>query len=366
MKIALITTNLRGGGAEKTVLKLAAGLGGRGHEVHLLLLEHIVEHDLPPGLGLHALSAPGRARAKGFLGKRLTALALKRLVARLSAPGPFDLMVSTLPYADEVAALARLNPLWCRIPNTLSAELDLLSRGNPGKAARRRARYRRLYGLANLIAVSQGVAEDLRTRLGLTGANIVTIYNPFDLEDIRRQAQVPEPDLPEEPYILHIGRFAPQKRHDLLLAAWRAAGLPHRLVLLTRPEAGLERLVAASGAGDRVTIVGFRPNPYPWIAQADLLVLCSDHEGLPNVLIEALACGTRVVSTDCPSGPREVLTGELARFLVPCGDAAALAEAMQAALAAPRPEPGQGLAPFAADTVLQAYEALPARWRAPI
>jgi len=366
MKIALVTTNLRGGGAEKTVLKLAASLAGRGHEVHLLLLEHLVELDLPPGLSLHALSTPGRARAKGFLGKRLTALALRRLVGRLSRPRPFDLLVSTLPYADEVAALARVSPLWHRIANTLSAEVDLLSRRDPAKANRRRARYRRLYGRANLVAVSQGVAEDLRSRLGLTGANIVTIYNPFDLEDIRRQAEAPEPDLPEEPYILHIGRFAPQKRHDLLLAAWRAAGLPHRLVLLTRPEEGLKRLVAASGAGDRVTIAGFHANPYPWIARADLLVLCSDHEGLPNVLIEALVCGTRVVSTDCPSGPREVLTGELARFLVPCGEAPALAEAMQAALAAPRPEPGQGLAPFAAATVLQAYEALPGRWRAPV
>jgi glycosyltransferase involved in cell wall biosynthesis len=240
-----------------------------------------------------------------------------------------------------------------------------LGRSHPAKARRRLARYRRLYGRANLIAVSQGVAADLREQLGLAQANIVTIYNPFDLEAIRRQAAAPDPDIPAEPYILYIGRFARQKRHDLLLAAWRAAGLPHRLVLLAHPDAGLTRLVAASSRADRVTIAGFRENPYPWIARADLLVLCSDHEGLPNVLIEALVCGTRVVSTDCPSGPREVLTGELARFLVPCGDTAALAAAMRAALAAPRPQPGPELGPFAAPAVLEAYEALPARWRAP-
>ena len=140
MKIAFITTNLRGGGTEKTMVKLAAGLAGRGHEVHLVLLEHVIEHILPPGLRLHALSLPGRERAKGFLGKRLTALALHRLLGRLSQDGGFNLVVSTLPYTDEVAALARLEHLWFRISNTLSAEVAALQRRNPAKAARRLAR----------------------------------------------------------------------------------------------------------------------------------------------------------------------------------------------------------------------------------
>ncbi len=363
MKIAFITTNLKGGGAEKAVAQIAAGLAGRGHEVHLLLLEHLVEHALPAGLQFHALGAPGRECSKGFLGKLAGALALRRLMHRLSRTAEFDLTVSTLPFADEVAARAGLPRLWCRIANNLSAEIAALRRNSPTKGARRLARYRRLYGRGNLVAVSQGVATDLKEHLGLSRANIVTIYNPFDFEVIRRQAQAPEPDLPVEPFILHVGRFAPQKRHDLLLAAWRAAGLPHRLVLLASPDDGLVRLVADSGAAGRVTVAGFRPNPYPWMARADLVVLASDREGLPNVLIEALALGTRVVSTDCASGPREVLTGELARFLTPCGDAGALAAAMRAALDSPPPRPGQGLEPFAAEKALAAYEALPQLWR---
>jgi glycosyltransferase involved in cell wall biosynthesis len=97
------------------------------------------------------------------------------------------------------------------------------------------------------------------------------------------------------------------------------------------------------------------------MAGADLLVLCSDHEGLPNVLIEALACGTRVVSTDCPSGPSEILGGEFAQWLVPCNDADALATVMRAALAAPKPSPdavAAALAPYAADRALDAWEKL--------
>jgi glycosyltransferase involved in cell wall biosynthesis len=97
------------------------------------------------------------------------------------------------------------------------------------------------------------------------------------------------------------------------------------------------------------------------MAGADLLVLCSDHEGLPNVLIEALACGTRVVSTDCPSGPREILAGDLARGLVPCNDVEALTVAIRAALTAPKPDAdalAAALAPYSAERALDAWEAL--------
>jgi glycosyltransferase involved in cell wall biosynthesis len=85
---------------------------------------------------------------------------------------------------------------------------------------------------------------------------------------------------------------------------------------------------------------------------------------MPNVLLEALACGTRIVSTDCPSGPREIMTGDLARYLVPCADVDALARAMRAAVLAERPQAREVLAPFAPQVVLSNYEALPASWRA--
>jgi glycosyltransferase involved in cell wall biosynthesis len=357
-----VTTNLRGGGAEKVFLRIGGLLAARGHEVHLVLLEHLVDHAIEPGLELHALTAPGRPCTKGFFGKRLAARRLRRSFRELARGGEFDLVLSTLPFADEVAALASLPRLWHRIANTLSAEIARLE-ARPAKAERRRARYRRLYGQANLVAVSQGVADDLRHGLGLAHANIERVYNPFDLATLRRLADEAAPGLPEAPYVVHVGRFAPQKRHDLLLAAWKRAARPEKLVLLAHPDPRLDAMIRAEGLGDRVVVAGFQQNPYPWIKRARLLVLCSDHEGMPNVLVEALACGTPVVSTDCPSGPREILEGPLARWLVPCGDVPRLAETIVAALRDPPSVAGVDLSRFDARTVVAQLEALPSRWR---
>lgn len=351
MKFALFTTNLAGGGAEKALAKIGSGLAARGHEVDFVVCEDGGKYAPPAGCRFHALAA---SAGHGWLGKRRLAWRLNRLLTST----PHDLLVSTLPFADEVAALARAPRHVCRIANTLSAEVARLP---ATKAQRRTARYRVLYGARPLVAVSQGVAADLQAHFGIDAKRTSVIANPFDFAAIRVLAAEPCPERPREPYILHVGRFAPQKRHDLLLAAFARADLPQQLVLLAPPDAKLSALIAQHGLQRRVAIADFQVNPYSWMAGAELLVLCSDHEGLPNVLIEALACGTRVVSTDCPSGPREILGGELARGLVPCNDADALAAAMVAALAAPRPEPevvAAALAPYAAERALDAWEAL--------
>lgn len=351
MRFALFTTNLAGGGAEKALAKIGSGLAARGHEVEFVVCEDTGLHAPPAGCRFTPLSA--RA-GHGWLGRRRLAWRLHRhLAAR-----PHDLLVSTLPFADEVATLSRLPRHACRIANTLSAEVARLP---ATKVARRLARYRRLYATRPLVAVSQGVADDLLAQFGTHARQLRVIANPFDIAAIRASAAEPCAGRPQAPYVLHVGRFAAQKRHDLLLDAFARLDTPSRLVLLTPPDARLDALVAAHRLERRVTIADFQANPYPWMAAAELLVLCSDHEGLPNVLIEGLACGTRVVSTDCPSGPREILRGSLAQGLVPCGDAAALAAAMQLALTRPRPDAAAvnaALAPYDAATALDAWEAL--------
>jgi glycosyltransferase involved in cell wall biosynthesis len=362
MNFALVVTNLAGGGAELAMLRLASVLGSRGHSVRVLLLDNRIEHAIPPGIEVVPLAKSGARSTKGLLGKWLGARRLRKAYRRLGL-GADCLTISTLPFADEVAARAGLPNLWFRIANTLSAEVAQLQRTNPAKAARRLRRYRELYDGCNLIAVSDGVAEDLRTGIGLGKARIVRIYNGFDIAAIQKAAAQPATDLPREPFVLHVGRFMPQKRHDLLLDAWKIISLPLRLVLLTAPDPALERMIRERNLQGRVAVAGFQRNPYPWMRASELLVLSSDREGMPNVLVEALACGTRVVSTDCPSGPREILRGELARGLAPCGDAAALAAAMRAALDRARPSPAQIPVEFTEQRMGASYEGLSDKMR---
>jgi glycosyltransferase involved in cell wall biosynthesis len=358
MKIWLFITNLQGGGAERSVINIASALADRGHAVRIVTLEDRIDHPVPPGISLHRIGRANREISKGWIGKRVATWRLRRWVNKQSADTRPDLVISTLPFADEVVSASGLENVWYRISNTLSAEIAALAKISPDKAKRRLARYRRLYGNQKIIAVSQGVAADLQDRLDIREANIVTIYNPFDFAEIRRLAAAPEPALPTESYIIHAGRFAAQKRHDVLLDSYVAANLPHRLVLLTKRSAPLRSLIAAKGLSGRVIIAGFQTNPYPWYANASALVLSSDFEGFPNVLVEALACGTPVVSTDCPSGPSEILTGSLSRYLSPCGDVMALARNLNSAIGnPPRIEP-EILARFSREAALGVIEGL--------
>ncbi|MBL8473233.1 MAG: glycosyltransferase [Rhodocyclaceae bacterium] len=352
MHFALVLTNLSGGGAEKAMLKMAALLAGRGHAVDVVLLEDRREHAPPPGVRLRALVPAGKL-SHGWLGKRRAAWRLRR---QLLAGPPPDLIVSTLPFADEIAHIARLPRHWCRIANTLGAEIALLARHGGTKAARRRHRYTEIYGAHPLIAVSQGVADDLRATFDLRN-RIEAIPNPFDVAAIRARAAEEAAGLPARPFVLHVGRFATQKRHDLLLDAWVALPAAPDLVLLTAPEPALQAMIDVRGLSARVHIAGFQSNPYPWMAAARLLVLCSDHEGLPNVLLEALACGTPVVSTDCPSGPAEILRN-LPECLVPCGNLGALTQAIERQLAAPADCSRVDFSNYAPACVAAAWEAL--------
>ena len=147
MTFAFVLSSLAGGGAERAMLRLAAAFKHRGHRAHVIALDPKVEHEVPAGIEVHVL----RAR-RGLLGTWLAARALRALYFRLGL-GSDCVTVSTLPYADQVAVSARLPNLWCRITNTLSAEIGELKRASPSKAARRLARYRRDFVGRNLVAV---------------------------------------------------------------------------------------------------------------------------------------------------------------------------------------------------------------------
>jgi glycosyltransferase involved in cell wall biosynthesis len=194
-----------------------------------------------------------------------------------------------------------------------------------------------------IIAVSDGVADDVARVTSLPRESITTIHNPVVTPELQEKMRAPldhpwfAPGNP--PVLLAVGRLVDQKDFPTLLKAFARvrAVRKARLIILgegkERPE--LEALTGKLGVASDVDLPGFVLNPFPYMIRASALVLSSAWEGLPGVLIEAMACGCPVVSTDCPSGPAEILNGGAYGPLVPVGDDAALAKAILSVLEAP-------------------------------
>jgi glycosyltransferase involved in cell wall biosynthesis len=217
---------------------------------------------------------------------------------------------------------------------------------------------------AKVVAVSRGAAEDLVRLGGLPPDLIEVIYNPVITPALLQGVQ----QLPGHPWLLDrgppvvlgVGRLTPQKDFATLLRAFARVRerRPARLLILGEgsERAALESLAAALQLGDSANLPGWRPDVLACMAHSAVFVLSSAWEGLPTVLIEALAAGTRVVSTDCRSGPKEILQDGRLGALVPVGDAVALAVAIEGALDCPPGAPPAGaLAPFTRDAVVDHY-----------
>jgi len=201
-----------------------------------------------------------------------------------------------------------------------------------------------LHRADTIITVSREVGRIFQRKFGEEKVRV--IHNPHDIGAIRARAgeEVSHPWFVPKggPVVVGIGRLRRQKNFHLLIQAVsdlnRRRARPVRLALFGEgPERRqLLRTIRRLGQGENIALMGWVPNPHRYLARADLFVLSSDWEGLPNTLIEALACGVPVISTDCPSGPREILQDGACGRLVRRGDRAGLAGAMQALLDDPQ------------------------------
>ncbi len=332
-RVLIIIPACSGGGVTKVMVSLTDALLAQGAAVTLLVLEHKGDFQMPADLPVQYLYDRRQPRLDS---RRRMAQSVRDLqawyAAQVAAHGVFDLVLSNTSRCDRLVAACGWPHCHYVVHASLEETLRREWRLGPIKYYRKWRWVKTLSG-KSLVTVSQGIADEIQAKGRIQPAAMQTIYNPFDLAQIRARAAEPQPALPDEPYLIHIGRYARQKRHDILFAALKAWPAAPKLVLLSNHPDKVRAAAAQAGVADRGLVPPFQQNPYPWIAAAKALVLSSDFEGLPTVLIEALACGTPVVSTDCPTGPAEILTGALRPYLVARRDPQALAEAMQAALA---------------------------------
>ena len=383
--ITILIPSLIGAGAERTALKTAAGLAGRGHRVDIVLFspsvafpkeipeaaqfivlcsrarwERRIKADMPPGAVWRPERAPPvqlprlaaglvcdfRAGAPGLL-RRAAPGRVLRLARYMEDERP-DIVFANLQPAELAAFFAQRLAQHLSGPRSFPPIVPIMR--NVAKPGTRMTKRRRLLfpEFAHVVAVSRGVAESLSTSVGVPPEKITPIYNPTFT-----------------PVILGAGRLAPQKDFATLIEAFRrvSAARPCRLVILgegrLRPQ--LEGQVRALGLEDCVSLPGWAENPYALMSRAALFVLSSRHEGFPGVLIEALACGCPTVSTDCPAGPSEIL--ENPELLAPVGDPEALSQVMLRALDRPvdKATLRARAARFSVERAVDGYETLIAR-----
>jgi len=349
-KVLFVLPNLEPGGAERLVTMLLQHLPRERLELHIALVARygLLLDSIPHDVHVHHLRA-GRVRRVPY--------PLLKLAWKLRP----DVVLSTLGYMNLALIplwpfLPRGTRLYVREANTLSAEVQTYPRAGIWTAA-----YRALYPRADgIVCPARAMADDLVEHFGIPPRAIRYIPNPVDVELIEAASEGDSPFRGDGPNLLGVGRLAEQKGFDLMIEAF--ARLTRRLpraqlwVLGEGSERdALEQQAEDLGVADRVHLVGHVPNPYPWMSHADVFVLSSQFEGLPNVVLEAIACGTRVAAFDSPGGTREILEHLDEEILVPYGDVEALAEGMEKLIARGKSSPPPLPDEYRLSEVVQAY-----------
>ena len=332
-KVTFFLPNLEGGGAEKSVIRLIRGLNKENFQLSLLLgkIKGPLKEEIHKEVSVKELNTLHIRYA--FL----------KLIKYFQQERP-DIFVSFLSHVNVTSVLAKIfsrtktkliiseRTTFSHIPeitktikNKLLASLFL------------KPLVKFTYPLADaIVCVSKGVAEDISRFLLFKINKVKVIYNPTVSDELYTLANQPVEHLwflnKKIPIILAVGRLTKAKDYPTLLRAFALISKKKkvRLVILGEGEErkSLKNLVRELDISENIAFLGFQKNPYKYMQKASVFVLSSKREGFPNVLVEAMACGVPVVSTDCQSGPNEIIKNGENGILVPVGDEEALAEAI--------------------------------------
>lgn len=331
--VGLFLSNLSGGGVQKVILNLAKGLYLEGIEVDLIVgwPQGINQKFIPEGVNLVGLN------------KKNILACVPGLINYLRNRHPLAL-VTAQTHVNLVGIICRfLSGRRIRLIVCEHNNMKEVVRMNPGEWFRPvLARF--LYPFANVIvAVSKGVANGLTEMTGIRPERINVIYNPLISDELLARAEEPvaHPWFQNGPanLVLSVGRLEEQKDFPTLIQAVQVLNKEHPVRLLILGEGSqrviLQELIDRLGLHDQVDMPGYKENPYSFMKHSSLFVLSSKYEGFPSVLVEAMACGVPVISTNCPSGPSEILDeGNFGR-LVPVGNITEMAKAIMTTLGDP-------------------------------
>lgn len=296
----LVLPSFAGGGAERVMLSLAGSLPAQGVATQLLVLSGAGPLRPPAGAEPCATTILDQPRVRGALGALFHELKVRRPACLLSS------------FGHVTAALAAMRPLLDARPRLIAREPNLPSLSMAGGGINRwlRLACRLAYPRCDLvIASSERMAGELHGDYGVRNNRMLVLGNPVDVERIRARAE----QRPRRPRCRRLfvaaGRLVPQKGFDRLIARWSETDVGDHLVILGDgpDQEVLQRQLAEADLSARVRLAGFDANPWGWYALADAVLLPSRFEGMPNVALEALACGTPVIATPESGGIAELV-----------------------------------------------------------
>ena len=333
-KITVFLPSLADGGAERVMINIANGLiDGDNISVDLLLVS---------AHGPYLNQVDNRINIVDLKSKRII-FSLFKVMKYLSREKPHAVLSALDTTNILMIWAAKLSRVTSRVVITVHCNFtNALLGAKPVPAKVLPWLVTLFYPMADaIVSVSKGVADDLSQRTGIQRSMIEALVNPVITPDMIEKSKKPishswfEKGSP--PVVIGLGRLTYQKNFDLLIRAFVRVLKHHdaRLLILGegKDRARLEELVDKEGLGEKVRLEGFVENPYPYMVNSKVFVLSSRYEGLPTVLIEALYCTGKVVSTDCPSGPEEILENGNLGALVPVENDIELANAIYEALA---------------------------------
>jgi glycosyltransferase involved in cell wall biosynthesis len=330
MKLLFTIPSLINGGTQQVLVQLVNRLDKNKYEILLVLFENIMDYkkELEPSINIAYLNKKNKWDIFNLIIK------LRKVIFSYKP----DVVISLSHYANIVTALPTLFSK--KEFKFIVCEHGYSPKYLPDIGLKHLRKY--LMNLSykkadKIVAVSKAIKEVLEKSFNIKSEKVEVIHNPIFLEEIRNKCQ----EEVEHPFfknknvqvIISAGRLSKEKRLDRLLKAFallRKGQENVRLIILGKGRMWKELEVLASrlSISKYVDFVGFQSNPYAWISKANIFVLSSDHEGFPMALLEAMTCGTSVISTDCPSGPGEIITNGKNGILVPPANEGALAEAM--------------------------------------
>lgn len=318
MKICFVIDYFTQGGAEKVICRLSNNLSTLGHSISIISFSK--DPSAIPEITNNTRFINLNYKGKIKLFKKSTILA--KLSYDFNNLREFDVVISNLPETDRIITDLRHPKKFFCIHNSYFT--GYIIKKSSIKSFFKILKFRHIYGNKKLIFVSKGVKTELLDKIKVRPNKSCIIYNPFPIKEISDKSKI-KYEIDVKDYFIHIGRYNDQKRHDLLFEIFSQCNTNSKLLLVGDGTISqinkIDCLISHYNLEERVIKLGYVANPFPYLRNAKALLLTSEYEGLPTVIIESLLCGTHVISYDCPSGPREILINELSDYLVPMGNA---------------------------------------------